>query len=70
MFLVFNRDKIKSYTILLGTILVLFGFTFSLKNDKTVETRANVANNVVETKANILVNTVNIKTNEIINKQN
>ena len=51
MFIVFNREKLKSYIILLSTVLVLLFVAFGLKNDKTMETNANTlanSENIIE----------------------
>ena len=40
MFIVFNKSKINSYIISLGTVIVLFGMAFMLTGQKTIETAA------------------------------
>lgn len=40
MFIVFNREKINSYMILLSTVLILFGIAFSMTTRNTIETAA------------------------------
>ena len=41
MFIVFNKSKIKSYLISLGTVIILFSMAFILTiDDKTVQTSA------------------------------
>lgn len=41
MFLVFNKEKIKSYFILLSTVVILFGIAFSMSNKETIQTSVN-----------------------------
>lgn len=38
MFIVFNREKISSYLILLSTVVILFGIAFNVTVNDTVET--------------------------------
>ena len=40
MFIVFNKEKISSYLILLSTVVILFGIAFNLTSSETVETAA------------------------------
>ena len=40
MFIVFNKEKISSYLILLSTVVILFGIAFSVNAKNTVETAA------------------------------
>ena len=40
MFIVFNREKITSYIILLSTVVILFGIAFNVTTSNTVETTA------------------------------
>lgn len=40
MFIVFNKEKINSYIILLSTVVILFGIAFSVTTRDTVETAA------------------------------
>jgi len=40
MFIVFNREKITSYIILLSTVIILFGIAFNVTTNTTVETAA------------------------------
>ena len=40
MFIVFNKEKISSYLILLSTVVILFGIAFSVTAKDTVETAA------------------------------
>lgn len=40
MFIVFNKGKISAYTILLSTVLILFGIAFSMTNKNVIETSA------------------------------
>lgn len=40
MFIVFNKEKMKSYVILLSTVVILFGIAFGLTSQNVVETAA------------------------------
>lgn len=40
MFIVFNKEKMKSYVILLSTVVILFGIAFGLTSQNIVETAA------------------------------
>ena len=40
MFIVFNKAKINSYLISLGTVIVLFVMAFMITNNDTIETSA------------------------------
>ncbi len=40
MFIVFNKEKINSYIILLSTVVILFGIAFSVTTKDAVETAA------------------------------
>lgn len=40
MFIVFNKEKINSYIILLSTVVILFGIAFSITAKDTIETAA------------------------------
>lgn len=40
MFIVFNKAKINSYLISLGTVIVLFVMAFIITNNDTIETSA------------------------------
>ena len=40
MFIVFNKEKISSYIILLSTVVILFGIAFSVTAKDTIETAA------------------------------
>ena len=42
MFMVFNKDKIGSYMVLLSTVIILFGIAFSMREGETTKTSANV----------------------------
>lgn len=73
MFLVFNKQKISSYIILLSTVLFLFGIAFGVNSKQTVETGVtkgtsiNSECNNIET--NGIQNNQRIETNQI-NKAN
>ena len=42
MFLVFNREKIKSYLISVGTVAFLFVMAFIIKDNESLETSAKI----------------------------
>ena len=42
MFLVFNKEKISAYIILLSTVVILFGLAFSITSNDTVATSSNI----------------------------
>ena len=70
MFLVFNKEKIGSYIVLLSTVLILFGLAIGLRKDKSVETNANTFDNKIieNTLNNYLKNKVDNNTE--IKKEN
>ena len=41
MFLVFDKDKINSYLILLSTVVILFGIAFGMQTKNVIETSTN-----------------------------
>ncbi len=55
MFIVFNKQKIYSYLIALGTVAILFviGFTMTNKADEMMQTSANIEEN------NVIINQIN-----------
>lgn len=62
MFMVFNRDKIKSYIVSLGTVVILFIMCFFITNNET---------NILETSVNTYTsNIVNNTSNETNNTNN
>lgn len=63
MFLVFNKSKIISYLISVGTVVILFVMAFILKDNNLQETSARVNE---QTNNNIIRNT---NTNEILINQ-
>lgn len=63
MFLVFNKSKINSYLISVGTVVILFVMAFILKDNNLQETSARVNE---QTNNNIIRNT---NTNEILINQ-
>lgn len=67
MFLVFNKSKIMSYLISVGTVAVLFVMAFYITNNKE-ETIQTSANNIIENKIDESTNVINNKTT--INKKN
>lgn len=40
MFIVFNKSKINSYLVSLGTVIILFVMAFAMTNNVTIETSA------------------------------
>lgn len=67
MFLVFNKSKIMSYLISVGTVAVLFVMAFYITNNKE-ETIQTSANNIIENKIDESTNVIKNKTT--INKKN
>lgn len=63
MFLVFNKSKINSYLVSVGTVVVLFVMAFVLKDNNLQETSARVNE---QTDNNIIRNS---NTNEILINQ-
>lgn len=55
MFIVFNKEKIKSYLVSVGTVAFLFVMAFIIKDKQTYETSARI-NQVQE----IITNSVNM----------
>ena len=60
MFLVFNKSKIVSYLISVGTVAVLFVMAFYITNNNG-ETIQTSANNVIENKIEENINILNNK---------
>lgn len=59
MFIVFNKEKIASYIILLSTVIILFGIGFSIAQQDTIATSTNtIQNNIDNTISQILENTM------------
>ena len=48
MFLVFNKEKISSYIVLLSIILILFGVAVGIRDNKVIETGANHIENDIK----------------------
>ena len=44
MFMVFNKEKISSYMVILSTVFILFGFSFIFNKDDSIETSGNIQN--------------------------
>lgn len=42
MFMVFNKEKISSYLVLLSTIVILFGLAVFFNKEDTVQTSSNI----------------------------
>lgn len=57
MFLVFNKEKICSYLVSLGTVAILFVMALAItnKNEELIETSTNsiIANNIIQNEYNI-----------------
>ena len=57
MFLVFNKEKICSYLVSLGTVAILFVMALAItnKNEELIETSTNsiIANNILQNEYNI-----------------
>lgn len=57
MFVVFSKEKIYSYLISLGTVMVLFVMAIAItnRNEKLIETSTNlvIANNIIQNEYNI-----------------
>lgn len=57
MFLVFNKEKICSYLVSLGTVAILFVMAIAItnRNEELLETSANsiIANNIMQNEYNI-----------------
>lgn len=61
MFMVFNKDKILSYLVSLGTVALLFVMSFAItkKNDEILKTSANaVKANEISANANVIQNSI------------
>ena len=78
MFLVFNKEKISAYIILLSTVVILFGLAFSITSNDTVATSSNIIskenkisdiieNTLQGTSTNDIEEKINIKSENIIN---
>lgn len=65
MFVVFNKEKIKSYLISAGTVALLFIMGFIITKGETVQTGANQVN--IDKNSSITVNET--KNNSVENKQ-
>lgn len=48
MFIVFSKEKISSYTLIIAIVIMLFGVAFSMKDKNAIETSSNVEENVQE----------------------
>ena len=53
MFMVFNKDKIGAYIVLLSTVIILFGIAFSMREGETTKTSANA---IIQTTVNTAYN--------------
>lgn len=70
MFMVFNKDKILSYLVSLGTVALLFVMSFAItkKNDEILKTSANaVKANEISANANVIQNSID-SSNSISNE--
>lgn len=45
MFMVFNKEKISSYMVLLSTVIILFGFAVFFNKDEAIQTSTNTQKN-------------------------
>lgn len=73
MFIVFNRAKINSYLISIGTVMILFSMTFMInKNIDVIETSTSTEeiNNKINDKTLLINNNMNFIVNSIENIQN
>lgn len=72
MFVVFNKGKICSYLVSLGTVMVLFVMAIAItnRNEKLIETSTNliIENNIAKNEYNIYSKLTN--TSEEFNKNN
>lgn len=48
MFIIFDKEKIKSYITIFGIVIMLFGVAFFTSNKNTVETNSNSIDNINE----------------------
>ncbi len=60
MFMVFNKEKISSYLVLLSTVIILFGFAIVFNKDDTIQTSTNIQNTSV-------INNINQENLKMIN---
>ena len=60
MFMVFNKEKISSYLVLLSTVIILFGFAIVFNKDDTIQTSTNIQNTSV-------INNINQENIKMIN---
>ena len=69
MFFVFNKSKICSYLVSVGTVTVLLvmGFYIS-ENNETMQTSSNIIENLITNGENNIVNEVKNNTNNTIQK--
>lgn len=67
MFVIFSKEKIYSYLISLGTVMILFVMAIAItnRNEKLIETSTNaiIANNIQKNDYNISVETNDTNTN-------
>lgn len=74
MFLVFNKEKICSYLVSLGTVAILFVMAIAItnRNEELLETSANsiIANNIMQNEYNIDSKQIDASDNLINNSIN
>ena len=74
MLVIFNKEKIYSYLISLGTVMILFVMAIAItnKNEKIIETSTNsiIANNILQNEYNIDSNMNNTGENSDENSTN
>ena len=74
MLVIFNKEKIYSYLISLGTVMILFVMAIAItnRNEKLIETSTNsiIANNIQKNEYNIDSNFTNTSENPYENNTN
>ena len=74
MLVIFNKEKIYSYLISLGTVMILFVMAIAItnRNEKLIETSTNsiIANNIQKNEYNIDSNLTNTSKNPYENDTN
>lgn len=74
MLVIFNKEKIYSYLISLGTVMILFVMAIAItnRNEKLIETSTNsiIANNIQKNEYNIDSNFTNTSENSYENDTN
>ena len=74
MLVIYNKEKIYSYLISLGTVMILFVMAIAItnRNEKLIETSTNsiIANNIQKNEYNIDINFTNTSENPYENDTN